>query len=164
MSYATGNDLVSRYDVRLLGDLCQDAGDRISDLPVLVAHPNIIQALEDASGMVNSAALVGKRYSTKDLRDMTGDGAAFLKRIVVDIGFSLLRQRRGYDIQQFPTVQESFKFLDRLRLGERVFDIESAEDAGLPHTAEIPHYTVEQQHVLTTNTRYWPTQHWPYRL
>lgn len=158
MAYATGTDLVGRYDARLLGDLCQDAGERISDIPVLVANPNVLQALEDATGMVNSAALVGQRYVVADLEAMTGYGAAFLQRITCDLAFAFLRQRRGYDIEQYPTIKESFHFLDRLRLGERVFDIASAEAAGNPTSNAIPLYTILQQPLLTNNNRYWPNK------
>jgi phage gp36-like protein len=162
MAYATGSDIASRYDVRLLGDLCTDGGDRISDLATLIVHPNVVQALEDASGMINSAALVGHRYNATDLQDMTGEGAAFLKRITCDLAFAFLRQRRGYDLDQYPTVQESFRFLDRLRLGERVFDIEANETAGNPGVYEIPTYVVFQQPLLTNNSRYWPTKRFPW--
>jgi phage gp36-like protein len=158
MAYATGSNLASRYDARLLGDLCQDAGDRISDLATLVANPNVLQALEDASGMINSAALVGHRYAVGDLAGMTGEGAAFLQRITCDLAFAFLRQRRGYDVDQYPTVKESFRFLDRLRLGERVFDIEANEAAGNPTTYQIPSYVILQQPLVTNNNRYWPNK------
>lgn len=157
--YATGSDIASRYDVRVLGDLCTDGGDRISDLATLIINPNVTQALEDASGMINSAALVGSRYATSDLAGMTGEGAAFLKRITCDLAFAFLRQRRGYDLEQYPTIKESFNFLDRLRLGERVFDILGVEQAGNATSGAIPYTVLLDQPILTNNTRIFPQRY-----
>ena len=161
MAYATGTDLISRYDARLIGDLCQDQGARITDLAVLATDPNVLIALQDATGMINSAALVGKRYDPIKLKAMTNEGQAFLQRLTCDLAFAFLRQRRGYDIEQYPLVMESFKFLDRIRLGERVFDIEENEAMGNPTSNVIPRYVILEQNLLTENRRYFPNHRWP---
>ena len=160
MSYASPNDLIERYDARILGDLCQDEGERITDVPMLLLSTKLLTALSDASGMVNSAALVGKRYTSTQLTNMIGDAGGFIKRLTCDLAFAFLRQRRGYDVEQFPTIQESFNYLDRLRLGERVFDIEEVESKGNPTSFAIPVYTVVSQNLMEDNNRYFPNRRW----
>ena len=134
--YATPQNLLDRFDVRLLGDLCQDGNSRLSEA-ALLTNTKLSEALKDASGMVESAALVGKRYEVTDLSGLTGNSKSLLVRIVCDLAIVWLCQRRGYSVKdKFPMADESLKILDRIRLGERVFNVEAVVEAASASTVE----------------------------
>ncbi len=158
MAYLTGAEFLQRYDARTVGDLVQDTGARVTTN--LATDTNLLAMIADASGWVESACYVGNRYTSADLTALTGSSAALLKRLVADISFAFLRQRRGYDLEQFPLVQESFNMLDRLRLGERVFDIAAVKDAGNASATTTSKQTILSQNLLRDNTRYFNVRHW----
>ena len=159
MSYATPNDIIARYDFRTLGDLVGDDGSR-KNVAELQVNTNLQAALDDASGLLESACFVGSRYTHDDLNGLTGNSLALIKRLTCDFAFAFLRQRRGYDLEQFPLVNESFHYLDRLRLGERVFDVGEVEEAGNASSTVTPKWVILEQHLLRDNTRYFPVRRW----
>jgi len=158
MAYADGNDLIARYDSRTLGDLVSDTGTRV--VAGLATNAVLLQALDDASGLVESACFVGNRYLSTDLTGLPTNSNALLERITCDLAFALLRQRRGYDIEQYLGVKESYELLNRLRLGERVFDVAEVKDKGNPTDDAIRKQTLIQQNLLRDNTRYFATRRW----
>ena len=129
-SYASYADLTKRYDINLIKELIQDVGD-----PSLYDETIATAALSDASGWVDSACRQADRYT--DLTDLSDNSTALLKRIVCDLAFSFLRQRRGRDVNQFETVKISLEMVDLLRRGERIFDDDVSPDAGNPTTDKI---------------------------
>jgi phage gp36-like protein len=158
MAYATGTDLLARYDSRTIGDLVQDVGARVTSN--LDTNTNLLAALEDGAGLINSAALVGNRFTEAQLLALTGTGKAFLVRLNCDLAFAFLRQRRGYDIEQFPLVKETFHYLDRLRLGERIFDVAEAKAAGNTTAAATSQQTILDQNLVRDNYRYFTQRRW----
>lgn len=131
MELATGDDLVSRFDVRLIGDLATDTG---STLPVVdvASHPNVLMALEDAMGEMVVALQVGGRYSESDLTDLTGYNLAHAKRINCDIAMALLIKRRPIvgEEQAKEIAKQSREHLKRLSDGENVFGIPAVVESG----------------------------------
>ena len=143
MALATGNDLTERFDVRLIGDLATDSG---STLPVVdvSSHPNVLTALEDATGEMVVALLSGGRYTESDLLGLTGYSLSHAKRINCDIAMALLVQRRPImsEEQSSAISKQSRDHLKRLSAGENVFGIPAVVDAGqldlaTPTTIEI---------------------------
>lgn len=155
MSYATPADLLVRYDARLLGDLVQDANVRLTSAQLLT-DANVIAALLDASGLIESACFVGQRYTSANLNGLTGNSLGLIKRLTCDFAFAFLRMRRGYDYEQFPLVKESYKLLDRLRLGERVFDVAEVEAKGNPTSNVISLATILAQNKVSTQFHFFP--------
>ena len=82
MAYASVADLKKRFDVRTLGDLASDDGTQVASAN-LPADENVLAALDDASGEIDSAVLVARRYTTSDLTALTGNSLAYLKRLPV---------------------------------------------------------------------------------
>jgi len=140
-AFATNAQFLTRYDARTTGDLVADDGNRVSSGD-LATDANLTVALQDASGLILTAASVGNRYTEADLAAITGNDAAILQRITCDLAFAYLRQRRGYDIDQFTSVQESFALLDRIRLGERVFGDDDVRDKHNAQAPVVPSYTI----------------------
>lgn len=136
MSYAQPADCLKRYDQRVIGNLASDTGVAVTPTNLLT-DPNLQAALDDAAGEIDMAILVAERYQPSDLAALTGTAQAILFRLNCDLAYIFLVRRRGTDVSTLPQYNETQKTLQLLRDGERVFNIQSAQDAGLP-TSEFP--------------------------
>lgn len=132
MAYATADDLLTRYDSRRVADLVSDTGAR-SVYPN--SSPVVAVVLEDASGMIDAACRVAKRYTTADLNSLTGSTKSLLVRLTCDLAFGLLVARRGYSAQDqkvmAPQTEAANALLEQLRTGERIFDDAEVANAGV---------------------------------
>lgn len=137
MSYATIADFKLRYDIRRIGDLVNDDETRATSAE-LDSSTTLQACLDDAHSMIDSACLLGKRYTADDLSGLTGTDAALLKRICCDLAYGLLVRRRGFtegEVSKLaPGYGEAVAILRQLRLGELVFVVDTVLEAG---TAEI---------------------------
>ena len=162
-TYATGSQLLERYDARILGDLVADDNTQIA-AAALPANANIVAALEDASGDIDAALLVGRRYSPDDLSGLTGNAAKHLIRITCDIAVSYLLRRR---VQQDPEragaqMQLAETPLDSLRNGINVFGLDPQMDAGKPTTTGPSTPDYNNLNLMRDRTRnYYPAKHLP---
>lgn len=122
MSFASPTDFLQRYDARIVGDLVADDGTQVSPSG-LTSDLNLQAALDDASGDIESACLVGERYTPDDLAALTDNSLSLLKRICCDVAMAfLLRRRPSNDPDNDAARLElAEKILDRLRTGEQVF-------------------------------------------
>lgn len=137
MAYATGAELVVRYDARRIAQLVADDGQQVASGSV-AAHAVVEALLEDATAAINSAVYVGKRYVAADLSSgLTASGGYLLKRLCCDLAFGYLVARRGLAADEVgklaPRYAEALQYLDLLRQGERIFDTAdgSHAEAGL---------------------------------
>ena len=119
MSYATGEEFVQRYDVRLIGDLVKDDGVQASQT-LIPTHPVVLALLGDASGAIDAALLVGNRYTPAQLADLSATAASFLRRLTSDLTLIYLKRRRGrFDPEKDGALlKEINATLDSLRKGE----------------------------------------------
>jgi|GEM_PF-4082768 phage gp36-like protein len=143
-SHASVDDLLKRYDLRRIGDLVNDNDTRASEVDLkgnTTAGAVTQTALSDASGMINSAILAGKRYKLSDLLSMTDESKALLKRLCCDLAYALLIARRGYGgedmVAMTSRAKESEQILEQLRQGDRLFEIEANQNASVPNQAVI---------------------------
>jgi hypothetical protein len=138
-------------------DLSSDDGHPVTDLE---HDPVCLSALEDASGQFVAAVLVARQYSPDDLVALTGNSLALRKRIVCDLAMVNLIARRPEKVgqQEFDAArQRAEAYLDRLRKGDRVFDVAGCLDAGLPKVDGPTSVTVENLNLITTRTkRFYP--------
>lgn len=131
---ATVQDLLDRFDNRLLADLARDDGTPEANL---AQNPRVLSALADASGEVRSAILQGKRYTLEDLVNLDPDDAAFLKRLVCTRAvLNLAAARVGvFGEENYRAAQQWVEEkLGQLARGERIFASPAAQEAGLPKT------------------------------
>lgn len=160
MPYATPADLLKRFDARTLGDLAADDGKRIVP-SALLSDANVASALDDASGEIEAALLQGARYSALDLTNLTGNSKQYLARICCEIAFGLLWRRRPWadDQQRLEAIKRADEHLERLRKGERVFDIVAVEQAGLPDVTGVTLADLQNLNLLRDRTRhYYPAR------
>lgn len=121
MAYAAAADLVARYRKDTVNDLCNDDGIRQSHADLL-NNTNLAAALDDASGAVDSALAVGKRYTPAGLAALTGNALAHLKRITCDIAMGYLYERNPIAPEVAEKQRElAAKHLKALQSGEDIF-------------------------------------------
>lgn len=132
-TYCTPDEFLKRYDWRLVADLVSDSGDRVPESSLPSNH-NLLTALRDASGDVESACLCGQRYSPEDLANLQGNASSLLKRLVADIAMQYLRDRRGFKEQNDKPNQRyerAMEKLNALRRGELIFGLVKSAKSGL---------------------------------
>lgn len=118
-------------DQRLLGDLVSDSGTRVTP-SALLTDPNLATALSTAAGQINSAALVGERYTVAELHALTGDDGNFLAMINAWLAFGILCSRRGRDAKEHPEYVKATELLEMLKDGEAVFNVPADVAVGTP--------------------------------
>jgi phage gp36-like protein len=131
MPYATATQLIERYDPRDIAEMASDTGIAIDDVGT---DPNVLAALDDASGEVETALLQGGRYTVSDLTGLTGNSKSHLIRMTCDVAIALLFARRPlYAFERYEKARDlAEKHLDRLRKGDAVFNLSDMATASLP--------------------------------
>jgi phage gp36-like protein len=128
--YATGDDFVARYDVRLIGDLVSDTGSQVPAGSV-PANSNLLAALTDASSAVDAAVFVGNRYTPAQMASLSDTAAAFVRRLACDLTLIYLKRRRGrFDADKDAALlKEVNATLDSLRKGDDLLLVDNQTEA-----------------------------------
>jgi hypothetical protein len=164
-SLATPAEFIKRFDVRMLGDLVGDAGVRVAHSELL-DHPNLQLAIDDAWGEILAALLMSKRYSEADVAALGDESAAYLTRINCQIALGNLWERRGWTQDDSraaghaAAADRARKELDQLRTGQKVLNIEAAQDAGLPAIQQPSVSSVTRANLVVDEARrgFYPTR------
>jgi len=152
-SYATPSDLADRFDARTLRDLASDTGEEVADI---TSDPHALVALADASGRMDAAVLVGGLYTTTQLGELTGNSLALLKRLVCDLAMCYMMSRRPerYGSEALAAMHKaSEEYLEMLRKGQRLFDVDEAVAAGRPTVDGPVVTTYERLNMIPDRTR-----------
>lgn len=156
---ASVEDLLARWDMRLLADLAGDTGQPEQNLG---SNPRILAALKGASGQLRSAILKGRRYTLEELEHLSEEDAAYLKDIVCALAVLRLAACRvstiGSEVWEAlrKDCQEQLAALER---GERIFATPAAQDAGLPKTDGPTWADYQQLNLLVDRCRgYYPSR------
>lgn len=133
MAYATVAQLLERYDLRTIGDLAADNNTQVSS-GALPTDPNVLAALNDASGEIDSALLVGGMYTPAQLEALAGNSQFKLVRLCCRIAIVFIHERRHLleadELEKYEKINNDA--LARLRKGENLFDIAANVGAGKP--------------------------------
>jgi hypothetical protein len=145
-AFAAPADLILRYDVRTLGDLCSDDGTRVTQAN-LATDQKVEMALDTATGQIMAAVLRGERYTAADLAALTSESADYLKDLTCRIAFWLLWQRKPYtdDKQRMEAKESSDKALEMLRTGQHIFDIAATIEATKPDVETVTRVEVADE-------------------
>jgi len=158
MAYATGADLITRYDVDVVGVLATD--DRSApDRSAVPSHPAVSAALADASGEVDAALEAGGRYTSDQLSALTGNRLSHLVRITCAIAIAHLYERRAVDFpdQAEAAAKQARQHLEALRRGVNVFGIPEAQETGTIDIATVEAIDIENLNLLPARMgRYFP--------
>lgn len=160
-AYAGVADCTDLRDWRQWADYLNDDNTRPASAAAVQSSLLLGRALKWASGEIESAVTVGKRYKPEDLIELTeaqviptaqgGDGVQtgsvvakeLLIALTVDLAFwwCVKRRKSGIKPSEVAGVEEALDKLERLRLGERVFPINDTQDAGLPDVTPLDSWT-----------------------
>jgi len=149
-AYATPAQLRLYKDLRLVGDLVLDNGTREGTTGAQDVDAVILQALNWASGEIESACLVANKYQPADLNALTGMSQASLVGLCCDLAFWKLLGRRYPTMAITEEYRSAMEKLDRLRLGERIFGIQANMDAGLPSDKFVQQADIDRANLNTT--------------
>lgn len=156
MSYATPAELLARYDARTLGQLVRDDGRQATESE-LTTSTRVQAALDDASGEIDAALLVGGRYRPSDLAKLKGNAKSMLVRLTCWIAMRHLWGRRPYleDPAKDEAENQARKMLTALRKGELMFavDEDDALHASLPVMVRDTPETVRAQNLTVDRAR-----------
>lgn len=161
MSYADGADLIKRYDVDVIGTLCQDDREEI-DRDVIATHENVLTALMDASGEIDVKLLSGGRYTPAQLAALTGNSQSLLKKVCCAIAMANLFERRttsAYEELAEKVAKQSREYLKALASGENVFGIEEliSGEAAILSVDTVQAVEIENRRLITGRmSRYFP--------
>jgi phage gp36-like protein len=148
--YATGADLIARYDINDIRQWASDSGIPVS-IANVAANNNVVTALMDASGDVEAALLASDRYLPQDLLALTGNSKNRLIRLVCELAIGYLyerRIRRGEEPEPAPATRGK-EMLQRLAKGEWIFGFVEHGDAGvIAHQVEGA-VDVERRNMVT---------------
>lgn len=146
--YCDANELLQRYDKRRVAQLIADDGI-IPDSGSIASNSNLLAALVDATAEINSAVLIGKRYTVDQLDPLsptaalTDTGFYLLKRLAADLAFGYLVARRGLSAAETnnlaPRYGLALELIAKLKQGEAIFDTAdgSNANAGLAHSLQV---------------------------
>lgn len=158
--YCTPAIFLERYDVRTVGDYLSDTDLRLT--PTQVQNSAVLADLmKQASGIVESHAFMGTRYSPVDLQliasmDNTGtivgtptNAAQVLYGIVAGITMFLVWERRPLRYAKHPmplSSEMAFGQLEKIGAGALIFGLLETAEAGVPSVEFMT-----KQDILTRN-------------
>lgn len=165
-SFATGDDFLTRYDARLIGDLVRDDSTQEDDAS-LPQNPVLLAMLDDAFGEIVSAIVKGNRYTLAQLdsANLAPSAIAMLRRLQCDLTLVLIKRRRGkFSKENDGSLdEENKKRLKEIQDGEFVLlpvtvDHAPAATIGMAQPELIP---LASRNTIRTRTRnYYPN--YPY--
>lgn len=138
MAYATIDEIIERYDERILKDLVQDDDTRNADL---TANVILTAILDDGTAMIDAAIRI--TYSNDQLAALAIANSALLRRLNCDLAMGLMYQRRarGLPDQVQDVFDEAKDTLKDIRDGKSILDDAEARIAARPAV----HRVTEQQ-------------------
>ena len=158
-AFATAADLIARYDFNEVAEMASDSGSAEGDL---ANSARVTAALADASGRIESSALVGGFYTVADLQGLTGNSLAFLKRITCDLAYSFLLQARPgkySDETRKQIFEQAESWLKQLRGGENIFNIARVTAASIPSVDGPTAVEHQRLNVITERTKNFYPKH-----
>jgi hypothetical protein len=150
-SYCPVEHFLKRYDRRTVADfVCYDNTDRNDVIAGLATNDVLLTMLRDASGMVEAACLMSRRYTPADLAALTGVTAHLLCRLVADLAMGLLIQfKPNLNVPYPASYQVALDTLERLSRGERIFStVEHAQAGVVESVVETPR-DVDNRNMVT---------------
>lgn len=155
--YCTQAEFVVWHDPNAIVELLADGESipPVTDIdgttPNSASGQKVTKFLLEASGEVETAATVGKRYSPDDLASLTGAGKIRLSKLVGDLAFWRLMQRRrpvSADPRQVPGAIEALELLAKIESGAMIFPTVESQSAGLPDSVTSSDPTIGPQIVI----------------
>ena len=134
-AYASTTDMVTRYDVRTLGDLLSDTNVRLTSAQVL-ASTVLTALLSSAAGDIEAAVVKSRRMLPEDLQALTGNALALLVDLNCRLAMvkTLARRPLSFEVKANSPEGLALQKLDRLTEGDNIFPTSEAATAGMKVT------------------------------
>jgi phage gp36-like protein len=143
MAFATAQDLTDRYDARTIGKYASDSAVPVPP-SALATNRRVRAALADASGLIASACIKGRRYPVDVLTTLAADetDGALLRRMTCALAMAGLLAGRVGGVDEVEELvfgyKEALENLNSLRNGDLVFNLEATLTATLPEATTGP--------------------------
>ena len=152
------SEFLKRVDKTAVAKLASDTAGIPVDPQSLATNVNILAALQDGSGLFESACSVGGRYSQDDIAVITAAptsaAAGMLYRIITDLAWAGLFERRpNKDMPTPASMERSLAWLDMLADGRRIFPFLQTEAAGVIERVEASVEDVERRNTAVDQAR-----------
>lgn len=127
------SEFLKRIDRQAVATLASD----VKGVPVpdnmLATDPNVLAALIDATGLFESAVMMGAKYYAADLALMAATTCAaqgMMFRIITDLAFQFLFERRpNMNAAMPPSMNRTLEWMDMLAEGKRIFAFAEVQNA-----------------------------------
>lgn len=163
-SYASINDLLNRFDLRPLAQLLSDTGVPLTQTQIS-ASVSATAILQEASGILEAASVVGGRYTItltqNDLQTIATSGtntAQFLIGIVCAMAYAMIWERRPEWLGGDPEragwrVKAAMEWLDKIRDGQWIFGTLEGQNAGVFNDVIETEQVIQQQQGIVFTAR-----------
>lgn len=159
-SYATVTQLLQYHDQRQIADLVKDNDTRETGV---ATNAYVLAALKRASGELEMACTMGKRYTPADLNAINGVSREALIGLVCDLAYWHLVKRRhpGATLENVPGALTAYGILGQLRKGELVFGLLEQQEAALMETiTRVPNDEEDRRRTVTQAMRFFGHRSW----
>lgn len=158
MAYATPEQLAARFDARVIAENTVD-NDRTEISTDLSSNLVVLEALEDASAQIRSAALVANNYTEDELSTLAESQDAFLVRLCCTLAVGYILNRRSMGKEPLPpTIEQAEQWLAMLRLGERIFNVADNSAAGTMRSSVLTSSQRTDLSLVADNYRFFPVR------
>lgn len=175
-SYATPTDLLDRKSAETIGDLVTDSSSTPPDATALLTDDKVQAALDSAAGAIEAALLVAGRYTVDQLAELAAlsiennplnandvryNSRAHLVQMNCDIAMAYLFARKPTMMtdQYKAALELQDLYLERLRKGENVFNLQDPIEAGTPFSVTPTLAEIERLNLIRDTTRnYYPAR------
>jgi phage gp36-like protein len=145
-NWASYTDVLSRADARVLSQLVSDSGERDVDF---ANNTRMSMALATATGEMKAHILVGNRYTVLDIESLTGESLEFRKEICCILAIWILWRSKPWlehnSEAQRAAREDAQAYLELLKSGSAVFDIDSHVESGKPKIVSVPKVVVHTE-------------------
>jgi len=137
-AYISPAEFLKRADPRIVVKLCTDDIANPATTASLTTNDYLLAALRDASGLLESAVLLGERYSVDDLTSLANpssqtNATGLFYRILSDIAMAHLYELRP-EMAPSPSmsarIERASRWLDELSNGRKIFGLQEVAEAG----------------------------------
>lgn len=155
-SYVTPEEFLLRKDIRPASMLVLDTGLAATEVQ-LQTNAVLLAILKESSGIVESAATAGAKYSALDIAAQVAAGTAcgeMIKGYISDIAAHRLAERRWQTNQDtLEGYKAALEFLKRLRDGELVLPFAEVATASVPSNSDYTQSELNDLNLVSRNTR-----------
>lgn len=156
--YATSSDLMSYYDVNIIGDVLRDGQPRLTP-DVIATDPLVMKLLLLSTGDIESWCVRARLYDPADLVALSASPTASgekLRWLCCARTIQHACDRRVTTLEAVKVIGEAAtQELRDLTDGKDVFALQELEVAGVPETHAVTESEWSQLNLLTSDVRYW---------